>query len=46
MAMRESLTGCIRSEDNPEELRRKVIAEKKRRHLVSKCLHDIFNEVI
>ena len=48
MAMGESLTGYIRSEDNPADLLikadllTKVITGQKRNHFVSSVLYDIY----
>ena len=40
----ESLTGHIRSEENPDELCTKVVTGHKRTHLVLLILYDIFDE--
>ena len=44
VAMRESLTGHIRSEDNPSDLLTKVVTGHKRKHLVSLVLYGIYDE--
>ena len=43
MAMGETLTGCIRSEDNPADLLTKIVIGYKHRHLVSLVLYDIYD---
>ena len=44
VAMRESLTGHMRSEDNPVDLQTEVVTGQKRKHLVSLVLYDIYDE--
>ena len=41
--MGESLTGHIRSEDNPADLLNKVVTGQMRRHLASLVLYDIYD---
>ena len=42
VAIRESLTGHIRSEDNPADLLTKVVTSYERKHFVSLVLYDIY----
>ena len=43
VAMEETLTGHIRSENNPVDLLTKIITGHKHLHLVSLVLYDIYN---
>ena len=42
VAIRESLTGHIRSEDNPADLLTKVVTSYERKHFVLLVLYDIY----
>ena len=44
VAMRESLTGNIRSEDNPPDLLTKLVTGQNQKHLVSLMLYDIYDK--
>ena len=44
VAMGESLTGHMRSEDNPSDLLSKIVTGHKWKHLVSLLLYDIYDE--
>ena len=44
VAMKESLTEHIRSEDNPADLLTKVITGQKKKHLVSLVLYVMYDE--
>ena len=44
VAIRESLTGHIRSEDNPADMLTKVFIRQKRKHLVSLVSYDMYGE--
>ena len=44
VAMRESLAGHIRSEDNPANLLTKVVIEQTRKHLMPLVLYNICDE--
>ena len=44
VAMKESSTLHMKSKDNLADLLSKLITEQKRKHLVSKVLHDIFDK--
>ena len=43
LAMGESLTKHMRSEDNPDDLLTKVVTGQKRKHLVSLVLYAIYD---
>ena len=43
VGMGESLMGYIRSEDNASGLLTEVVAEQKRKHLVSIVLYDMYD---
>ena len=45
VAMEETKTGHVRSEENPADLATKIIpGGMKRAHLVSKILYDLYDE--
>ena len=44
LAMGKSLTGHLMSEDNPADSLTKMITGKKRRHLVSSVVYDMYDQ--